>query len=106
MQLQIRHETRYVYEDTVSYSIQSLRLTPRSDAGQRIVSWRIHTPGQRIEQVDAYGNLTHIVTVEVAAPRIAHRGRGRGGHRAAAGKTSPLRCSARSRRWPSSHPRR
>ena len=65
MQLQIRHETRYVYEDTVSYSIQSLRLTPRSDAGQRIVSWRIHTPGQRIEQVDAYGNLTHIVTVEV-----------------------------------------
>ena len=64
MQLQIRHETRYVYEDTVSYSIQSLRLTPRSDPGQRILSWRISTPGDRHEQVDAFGNLTHIVTVE------------------------------------------
>jgi transglutaminase-like putative cysteine protease len=64
MHLQIRHETHYVYEETVSYSIQSLRLTPRSEAGQRVVSWRISTPGQRVEQVDAYGNLTHIVTVE------------------------------------------
>jgi len=64
MQLQIRHETRYVYEDLVSYSIQSMRLTPRSDPGQRVVSWRISTPGDRHEQVDAFGNLTHIVTVE------------------------------------------
>ena len=29
MQLHIRHETCYVYEETVSYSIQSLKLTPR-----------------------------------------------------------------------------
>ncbi len=64
MQLQIRHETCYAYEEPVSYSIQSLRLTPRPEAGQRVVSWRITTPGQRIEQVDPYGNLTHIVTVE------------------------------------------
>ena len=30
MHLHIRHETRYVYEETVSYSIQALKLTPRS----------------------------------------------------------------------------
>ena len=64
MQMQIRHETCYVYEEPVSYSIQSLRLTPRPEAGQRVLSWRITTPGVRIEQIDAYGNVTHIVTVE------------------------------------------
>ena len=58
MQLMIQHETRYEYEEPVSYSIQSLRLTPRPEAGQRVLSWRITSPGQRIEQVDAYGNLT------------------------------------------------
>lgn len=64
MQLSIRHETRYVYEQTVSYSIQSLKLTPRAEPGQRVVAWRIVTPGERLEQLDPYGNLTHVVTVE------------------------------------------
>lgn len=64
MQLHIRHETCYVYEDTVSYSIQSLKLTPRAERGQRVLSWRISAPGERLEQVDTYGNLTHVVTVE------------------------------------------
>jgi transglutaminase-like putative cysteine protease len=64
MQLHIRHETHYTYDEPVSYSIQALKLTPRSDWGQRIVSWRVSSPGERIEQFDPYGNLTHVVTVE------------------------------------------
>jgi transglutaminase-like putative cysteine protease len=64
MQLHIRHETRYDYDETVSYSIQVLKLTPRSDAHQRIVNWNVSSPGERIEQVDAYGNITHLVTLE------------------------------------------
>lgn len=64
MQLHIRHETTYVYEETVSYSIQSLKLTPRTEPGQRVRSWRIAAPGERLEQVDPYGNVTHFVTVE------------------------------------------
>jgi transglutaminase-like putative cysteine protease len=64
MQLHIRHETHYTYDEPVSYSIQALKLTPRSDWGQRIVSWRVSSPGERIEQFDPYGNLTHIVTFE------------------------------------------
>ena len=46
MQLHIRHETTYRYEHPVKYSIQSLRLTPRRDAGQRALSWRISAPGR------------------------------------------------------------
>jgi transglutaminase-like putative cysteine protease len=64
MQLHIRHETTYRYEHPVKYSIQSLRLTPRSDAGQRPLSWRISAPGRCIEQRDAYGNVTHLLTYE------------------------------------------
>lgn len=64
MQLHICHETVYEYEDPVSYSIQALRLTPRSDPGQRIVSWRVASPGERLEQLDPYGNLTQWVTIE------------------------------------------
>ena len=64
MKLHIRHETRYEYEAPVSYSIQTLKLTPRTAPGQQVVSWAIHAPGERLEQVDPYGNLTHVVTVE------------------------------------------
>ena len=64
MHLHIRHETRYQYEQPVSYSIQALKLTPRPDPGQRVVSWRVISPGERIEQVDPYGNLTQVVTLE------------------------------------------
>ena len=64
MQLHIRHETRYEYDEPVSYSIQALRLTPRADPGQRVLSWRVHAPGERLEQVDPYGNLTQFVTLD------------------------------------------
>src|SRR5512139_2777382 len=64
MQLQIRHETRYEYAEPVSYSIQALKLTPRADPGQRVLSWRVTSPGDRLDQVDPYGNLMQIVTME------------------------------------------
>jgi transglutaminase-like putative cysteine protease len=64
MQLHIRHETRYRYERPVKYSVQSLHLTPRRDASQRALSWNITAPGRRLEQVDAYGNISHLLTIE------------------------------------------
>jgi transglutaminase-like putative cysteine protease len=64
MQLHIRHETRYRYERPVKYSVQSLHLTPRRDPSQRALSWSIAAPGRRLEQVDAYGNISHLLTIE------------------------------------------
>ena len=64
MQLHIRHVTTYRYEQPVKYSIQSLRLTPRRDGGQRALTWRIIAPGSRVEQHDAHGNITHLLTYE------------------------------------------
>ena len=65
MQLHIRHETSYRYERPVKYSVQSLHLTPRRDLSQRALSWSIAAPGRRLEQVDAYGNISHLLTIEV-----------------------------------------
>jgi len=64
MQLHIRHETRYRYERPVKYSVQSLHLTPRRDPGQRALTWSIAAPGRKLEQVDAYGNISHLLTIE------------------------------------------
>ncbi len=64
MQLHIRHETLYRYERPVKYSVQSLHLTPRRDACQRAITWTIPAPGRRLEQVDAYGNISHLLTIE------------------------------------------
>ena len=64
MQMHIRHETRYRYERPVKYSVQSLHLTPRRDLSQRALSWTITSPGRRLEQVDAHGNISHLLTIE------------------------------------------
>jgi transglutaminase-like putative cysteine protease len=64
MQLHIRHMTHYRYERPVKYSVQSLHLTPRRDAGQRALSWTIAAPGRRLEQIDAHGNIAHLLTIE------------------------------------------
>jgi transglutaminase-like putative cysteine protease len=64
MQLHIRHETRYHYERPVKYSVQSLHLTPRRDPCQRALAWTITAPGRRLEQIDAHGNISHLLTIE------------------------------------------
>ena len=64
MHMHIRHETRYRYERPVKYSVQSLHLTPRRDLSQRALSWSIAAPGRRLEQIDAHGNIAHLLTIE------------------------------------------
>jgi transglutaminase-like putative cysteine protease len=64
MKLLINHETVYRYETPVHYSIQYIRLTPRQDPCQRILDWNIGTPGRSWRQVDAFGNIVHIVSLD------------------------------------------
>ena len=64
MQLHILHRTSYRYEQPVKYTAQTLRLTPRREGAQRVLSWSIRAPGRRTEQVDAHGNITHLLTLE------------------------------------------
>ncbi len=59
----IRHITRYRYTQPVNYSIQTLRLTPRNDEHQRALRWHIDAPGSLQANIDAYGNITHTMTL-------------------------------------------
>jgi transglutaminase-like putative cysteine protease len=64
MQLHILHRTAYRYAEPVKYTAQTLRLTPRREGAQRTLFWTIRAPGRRTEQVDAHGNITHLLTLE------------------------------------------
>jgi len=68
VKLHIAHRTTYTYAAPAGYSIQLLRLTPRRDATQRPLQWRLRVPGRRVEQLDAFGNQALLVTLE--APHI------------------------------------
>jgi transglutaminase-like putative cysteine protease len=71
MHLHIRHETAYRYDHPLKYSIQSLKLTPRQGPGQRVLQWRLSAPGRHVEQVDAHGNVGHLLTLEEPHSEIA-----------------------------------
>jgi transglutaminase-like putative cysteine protease len=66
LRLAVRHETIYRYDAPATYSIQYIRLTPRSNAAQRVVRWRLSAPGKLHETIDAFGNLTHVAVLDRA----------------------------------------
>jgi transglutaminase-like putative cysteine protease len=78
MLISIGHVTRYAYSTPALYSIHTLRLTPPSFEGQRVVSWRVEMP--EIEQAvrfrDAFGNVCHLVSIPRPHSEIAIIARG------------------------------
>lgn len=76
MRLDIVHETRYAYAAPVRYSAQYLRLTPRDTARQKVLSWRLETPGEPVRTLDGYGNVLHVLTLDKPLAEIAIRASG------------------------------
>ena len=70
MLLSIRHETVYRYSHRVEHSVQVVRLTPRPEVLQRTLRWKLSSPGRQVEQVDAFGNVTHLVTIDEPVEEI------------------------------------
>lgn len=64
MLLNIEHHTQYVFSESVPYTIQQLRLTPRDGDGQIVKHWQIKVNGQLTPYEDAYGNRTHTLVVD------------------------------------------
>ncbi len=71
MQLSIRHQTVYRYSAPLAYTIQQLRLTPRLESHQRVLAWQMHTSGHRHAYTDAYGNLSHMLTINGSHTEVA-----------------------------------
>ena len=78
MLVAIGHVTRYTYSTPAFYSIHTLRLTPPSFEGQRVVSWSVEMPG--IEAAvcfrDAFGNASHLVSLQQPHDEITIIARG------------------------------
>ncbi|SDH87412.1 Transglutaminase-like enzyme, putative cysteine protease [Pseudomonas benzenivorans] len=64
MKLSIRHDTTYSYDDRVRASIQYLRLTPQDSERQRVLDWRLELPRPVRAQLDPYGNILHVLTLD------------------------------------------
>ena len=64
MKLSVVHETHYRFEEEANHSIQYLRLSPRQDTCQRVLTWSETTPGTITPWVDGFGNMAHASTVE------------------------------------------
>lgn len=63
MRLVIRHSTVYRYTVPQTYTIQQLRLTPRVEPQQQVLSWQVASPGHRHALIDAFGNESHMLTI-------------------------------------------
>lgn len=64
MKLFIDHETTYRYQDTVRNSIQYLRLTPQASSRQQVFNWKLNLPHPARAQIDPYGNILHVLTLD------------------------------------------
>ncbi len=78
MLVSIGHVTRYAYATPALYSIHSLRLTPPAFEGQRVVSWRVEMTDieKAVRFRDAFGNMTHLVSISGPHSEIAIIARG------------------------------
>ncbi|MGH8720407.1 MAG: transglutaminase N-terminal domain-containing protein [Burkholderiales bacterium] len=76
MKLGLMHETRYSYASPVRYSTQYLRLTPRDTVRQKVLAWRLETPGQPVGTHDGYGNVLHVLTLDKPVTEIVIRAAG------------------------------
>ncbi|MGN7937926.1 transglutaminase family protein [Pseudomonas sp. 22447] len=64
MRLSISHETAYHYEHQVRASIQYLRLTPHDSERQHVLSWKLDLPRPVRSQLDPFGNILHVLTLD------------------------------------------
>lgn len=71
MRLSINHEMGYTYDSPVRSSTQYLRLCPRDTARQKVLKWKLDTPGQPMRTQDGYGNVLHVLTLDKPVSEIS-----------------------------------
>jgi transglutaminase-like putative cysteine protease len=63
VKLSVYHATTYRYAEPVTRSTQYIRLTPVTNRRQRVLEWQLDLPTRSIELLDAFGNLTNLMTL-------------------------------------------
>ncbi len=78
MLIAVDHETVYHYDAPVSYTIQSLKVTPADSSSQRVVEWSVETSAKTepASFEDSFGNLTHTLVINGDHDQVNIRVRG------------------------------
>lgn len=64
MRLNVSHKTTYSYVDPPNFSAEVIRLTPRTNASQHLVRWRIDPSVGLSTWSDAFGNTCHTLVLD------------------------------------------
>ncbi|SFK06365.1 transglutaminase family protein [Celeribacter neptunius] len=72
MRLHIRHTTKYSFENPVTYGLQQLRKTPKSDHGQEVIAWQTSVIGgqKELSYHDHMNNLVELISFERDATEL------------------------------------
>lgn len=78
MRLKITHQTTYRYDRPVHYALLQLRLTPRSGAGQTVLSWQSGVSGatSQVLYADHFRNMTEMVEMDEGATELMIQSQG------------------------------
>jgi len=76
MKYSITHQFSYAYDSPVRLSTQYLRLTPRDTTRQKVLQWKVGTPGPALRTTDGYGNVLHVLTIDKPVTGIAIQAQG------------------------------
>ena len=78
MRLNISHLTKYEYDKPVHYALQQVRLTPKSDASQNVLTWNLSVEGGRkeLEFSDQHQNLVTLISLHEEQSEISIHGEG------------------------------
>ena len=73
MRLNVSHLTKYEYDKPVHYALQQVRLTPKSQASQTVLSWGITVEGGRkqLEFTDQHHNLVTLISLDEERSEIS-----------------------------------
>lgn len=71
MKFAISHEFKYAYDSPVRLSTQYLRLVPRDTKRQKVLVWKLDTPGPALRTLDGYGNVLHVLTIDKPVSEIS-----------------------------------
>jgi transglutaminase-like putative cysteine protease len=77
MELAVSHSTIYRYDSEVQRSTQVIRLTPMNSARQKVLAWTIDLPRKTRSHIDAFDNVTHVLTLDRPHADISLLARGR-----------------------------
>lgn len=72
MRLKIRHETRYSFEDPVTYGLQQLRKTPKSGHQQKVLNWvtKVENGKKELEFEDHHHNAVDLISFDRDATQV------------------------------------